>query len=371
MFNFGRNNQNNPSNKKHSSSPNKQAVCSFGSKCHYKDTTCNRFHPTKPCKFGAGCNKDTCTFDHAHVRRTSPARAVTTLPSASRAPVGSLALQQMTGGRPMHMQTVLATAGTSSGAVFQDDVRTMTRTTVHDVPGQIVKKAVPLDATILLDVSPSMSMSIDGILRPISPDFILPGSPLETAVKELTTLMRDVLNAKDKVTMYTFSGTVRKLFVTIKRNSIDAAHLAKEVAKNTVARPYGTALYDSIGQAIKDLRDRKTAGTVHEVFALTDGEDNRSTEFTLESVKAMIREPRVPNFNLIILGINLDARGLAAVTELCAGIKHATLLTCVGDPIEMKNLIHRVSAKMKMHRQTVIETLTVRKTKTTFARREK
>jgi uncharacterized protein YegL len=77
----------------------------------------------------------------------------------------------------------------------------------------------------------------------------------------------------------------------------------------------GTALYDGIGRIIADVNEQLAQEDEHRpvvVVIVTDGHENASKEWTLESVKAWIKHQReVYKWQFIFLGANLDAVKLA------------------------------------------------------------
>jgi von Willebrand factor type A domain len=77
----------------------------------------------------------------------------------------------------------------------------------------------------------------------------------------------------------------------------------------------GTALYDGIGRIIADVNEQLAQEDEHRpvvVVIVTDGHENGSKEWTLESVKSWIKyQMDVYQWQFIFLGANLDAVNLA------------------------------------------------------------
>jgi len=77
----------------------------------------------------------------------------------------------------------------------------------------------------------------------------------------------------------------------------------------------GTALYDGIGQIIADINEQLSEEAEHRpvvVVIVTDGNENASKEWDLESIKSWITYQReVYQWQFIFLGANLDAVRLA------------------------------------------------------------
>ena len=79
---------------------------------------------------------------------------------------------------------------------------------------------------------------------------------------------------------------------------------------NADFRPRGnTPLYDAIGECIRriDARDR---GVI--MLIVTDGEENASTEFTKDSVKALISEKEKLGWTFSFLGANIDSYAVSS-----------------------------------------------------------
>lgn len=69
----------------------------------------------------------------------------------------------------------------------------------------------------------------------------------------------------------------------------------------------GTPLLDAVGSAVAHLRAQVPAGGNVVVLVITDGEENASTEWTKERVKALVTELEANNWSFLFLGANVDA----------------------------------------------------------------
>jgi len=80
----------------------------------------------------------------------------------------------------------------------------------------------------------------------------------------------------------------------------------KELTEQTYAPSGGTPLWDAFGMAIERMeRVAKKEEDKVIITVLTDGEENSSTQFTAEQVKALIENH--PDWAVTFLGTNMDA----------------------------------------------------------------
>lgn len=76
----------------------------------------------------------------------------------------------------------------------------------------------------------------------------------------------------------------------------------------TYAPAGNTALWDAIGQAVTDVADYVKRFPARVLCAiLTDGFENSSTEYNLESVKRLVERMRAAGWEFIFMGSNQDA----------------------------------------------------------------
>lgn len=79
----------------------------------------------------------------------------------------------------------------------------------------------------------------------------------------------------------------------------------KELVLHDSYQPRGwTALYDAIGKTINSIS--VTSEKVLFVI-ITDGQENRSSEFDLDSIKNLIQEKEDSGWDFVFLGVGLDA----------------------------------------------------------------
>ena len=119
-------------------------------------------------------------------------------------------------------------------------------------------------------------------------------------------------------------GTMRFSLSQFDSQSIDIIHDAvplkevKELNKETFVPRFMTPLYDAMGQTIHATV--KKAGTEYKVLfaTLTDGQENASREYNLESIQHLIkRQEEESKWTFIYVGVGLG--GFAATSKVAAG----------------------------------------------------
>ncbi len=96
-------------------------------------------------------------------------------------------------------------------------------------------------------------------------------------------------------------------------------------AKAVIEPRGGTALLDSIGKTINDLKSRiknKPKSVRPDnvlVVIVTDGMENSSREFKSEDIKAMIKDRESKGWEFVFLGANMDAVSVAQDFGIKAG----------------------------------------------------
>ena len=120
--------------------------------------------------------------------------------------------------------------------------------------------------------------------------------------------------------------------------------------ENFVPRGW-TALYDAIGNTINKFKKLRDEGKVDGVIftILTDGEENRSTEFKLADIKSMIEiAEKEFGWQFVYLGANQDAFSVGATFGLAA----AACATYDTNSDGLKFASAKMSADSTMYRST-------------------
>jgi uncharacterized protein YegL len=76
-----------------------------------------------------------------------------------------------------------------------------------------------------------------------------------------------------------------------------------------------TPLYDAIGECVRRV-DAKDRGVI--VLIITDGAENASTEFTQDTVKALIKEKEALGWTFAFLGANIDSYAVGGAVGVAA-----------------------------------------------------
>lgn len=85
-----------------------------------------------------------------------------------------------------------------------------------------------------------------------------------------------------------------------------------------------TALYDAVGYMITSNKDTGRKGELTVLAVLTDGEENRSREYTFPAVQALLKEAQdVLGWEVQFLGANIDAHAVGG----SLGMKAANTMT--------------------------------------------
>lgn len=85
-------------------------------------------------------------------------------------------------------------------------------------------------------------------------------------------------------------------------------------------RPNGTtALYDAIGKTIEEIKKNLKKNDKALVVILTDGYENASKEYSLNTIREMIDKLQKKNWTFIFLGANIDSRRVATSISIPIG----------------------------------------------------
>ena len=86
---------------------------------------------------------------------------------------------------------------------------------------------------------------------------------------------------------------------------------AKDMAPDEYNPNCGTPLFDAMGFSINALRTKVQKGETVLVTIITDGEENSSTEFNRNSIKALIDELKTEGWVFTYMGANQDVEKVA------------------------------------------------------------
>lgn len=116
---------------------------------------------------------------------------------------------------------------------------------------------------------------------------------------------------------------------------IETRYLHKPIRKvddlnNRTYKPLGgTPLYDAIGSAITEMEKSVTSDELVVVAIMTDGEENSSREYRLDTIKSMIQKHEKAGWKFVFLGVGIDgfamgqSIGVNAQSSFSVGLNNA------------------------------------------------
>lgn len=106
----------------------------------------------------------------------------------------------------------------------------------------------------------------------------------------------------------------------------------------------GTPLFDAIGKAISETQEVEADSYL--LVIITDGEENSSVEYTLETIKKLIAEKQNENWTVVYLGANQDAWAVGAAMGVSRGSTMAYSSTAGGVGQTMSSLSAATATRM-------------------------
>ena len=148
------------------------------------------------------------------------------------------------------------------------------------------------------------------------------GGRIDASIKGLESLRSEVLQDEDYLSLVLFNTNTTKLHSPMVVKNIDHQRNVRAIRESIDGR---TALYDGLGAAIEEIKamraDKKynsvTKDAVYELLVLTDGGDNSSVTFSLETLSTLVAQPGIPNFNLHVVGVSMDHSDKEKLLSLC------------------------------------------------------
>jgi hypothetical protein len=258
-------------------------TCSYGSSCKYR-------HPTKPCFQLPNCPFGPLKCRYAHHPTTAGAIVAA---KGGKGHGGHHPAAACGGG----VQSVHAKVVNSDGTFIRAHVSKVSTTLVF---------------AVTLDVSPSMTEAEYG-------------NRLDKALPCLRDIFTNVMRDHDRFALCTFAERVSVLHGPMPRKVVDWRKDLHNIKKSAHA---GTAIYNAVVESIDNMRayDFPDRGRNHkyivEHLVITDGEDN-SSRASLEDAAAAIAKPGLPNYNMVLVSIDVDRRTERKMQRLTAGVRHA------------------------------------------------
>ena len=159
----------------------------------------------------------------------------------------------------------------------------------------MAKKAKPTHVSVLVDRSGSM------------------GNMWAETVSQVNTFMeaQKQLEGKLRLSLATFDSYTaddsgfQPVYANVKRKeAVGVPH--------TILPRGGTPLYDAIGAQIAAVAESLPEGWQASLVIMTDGMENMSTEYTHETLKAVIETKEAEGWQFVFLGANIDASRTAS-----------------------------------------------------------
>jgi Mg-chelatase subunit ChlD len=155
------------------------------------------------------------------------------------------------------------------------------------------------------------------------------GSRIDTSLAGLNYMFEHVFHAdKDFLGVVTYNSEVTNVHRPMPVRNVDKARDMAAIRNSVGGR---TATYDALGSAITDLKNMHgnekfeavSHDAVYQMLLVTDGDDNSSRSFNLDTVSELVRKPGLPNFHLHVIAVQMGRQEKAKLERLC-GPGHCT-----------------------------------------------
>lgn len=164
--------------------------------------------------------------------------------------------------------------------------------------------AGPRDIALILDYSGSMS-----------------GGKHRISMRNMRMVFNDYVNDDDSVMFIYFSSRVNVAWDLMPKKGNEP--MMNGQFDKLVMPGGGTAYYDAIGEAVKQLGERGNKQQQQWIIALTDGDDNRSMR-SLKQIKEEVSKSAVNG--LIVVAVGGDVSSAPALAELAACSPQGTMV---------------------------------------------
>eukprot|EP00040_Diaphanoeca_grandis_P006018 m.35564 g.35564 ORF g.35564 m.35564 type:complete len:384 (-) comp17161_c1_seq1:53-1204(-) len=176
------------------------------------------------------------------------------------------------------------------------------------------------------------------------------GRPTTEAISGLEQVV-DIMAPDDLYALFTFASSCQNLHHAMPRHRVNFDQDKKNIEANVGGR---TALYDAIAAGIDEMkvvRDRRRdegdqTPVVFEQLVITDGEDNSSSGYTLDSLRSLVAKPGISNYNLVLIAVGIDSSTASKMRSLCAP-QHATFVH-VGNVSDLAGVLTDQVVRIKM-----------------------
>jgi von Willebrand factor type A domain-containing protein len=132
-------------------------------------------------------------------------------------------------------------------------------------------------------------------------------------------------------------------------NGVKASEVPKLTEQNYRPRG-GTPLYDAVGKGIRDAE--AIEADRHLFIVLTDGKENASNEWSLESVKKLVDEKEnSDNWTIVFLGANMDAWAVGEQIGTKSGSTMSFVATAPGIKATTSSLSQATRSYLSSHKR--------------------
>ena len=98
----------------------------------------------------------------------------------------------------------------------------------------------------------------------------------------------------------------------------------KALSRETYTPTGMTALHDAIGKTINTMKNKKSDKQIRTMFVvMTDGMENSSREFTLNSIKSLIDRRKKAGWDFVFLGANIDSYAVGGLYGFGTTVNYA------------------------------------------------
>jgi len=205
-----------------------------------------------------------------------------------------------------HALAVLGKENHFNTKVNVSKVKNVVKTVVtEDVQKLTHKENQKLVFSLVQDVSGSMA-----------------GSPIDHSIAAIGLLFDHIFRPDDFLGVVMYNDSVTRLHAPMPVKSVNRDKDMVAIRRAVSGR---TATYDALGSAVADLHGMKvnenynavTENAVYQMLLITDGDDNSSVNFTLDTISELIAKPGLPHFHLFVIAVKMKELDKKKLKKLC------------------------------------------------------
>ena len=172
------------------------------------------------------------------------------------------------------------------------------------------------------------------------------GSRTDAAIKGLGTIV-GIMHDEDLFGAFTFSSKPRKLHHPMPRKKVNWMKDIRMIVENNGGL---TAIYDAIADGLAEMKALAKRypdeDLVFEHLVVTDGGDNSSRMHTAESVMALVADPGLRNYNLVVIAIDCNTFAAADMRRICSS-RNATYIEAA-DATKLQRLLAKQAERIRI-----------------------